>query len=125
MNFAFVFPGQGSQSVGMMAAYGESAVIRQAFAEAYVDALRRHFGWLKDWYQFAASGLGRSPLVERALVWLEANFPKALAADPAAHPVAGTTVEAVPARSDAPFTEAEGALILVKVGHLGATFLAP
>ena len=34
MNFAFVFPGQGSQSVGMMAAYGESAVIRQAFAEA-------------------------------------------------------------------------------------------
>jgi [acyl-carrier-protein] S-malonyltransferase len=34
MNFAFVFPGQGSQSVGMMAAYGESTVIRQAFAEA-------------------------------------------------------------------------------------------
>ena len=34
MNFAFVFPGQGSQSVGMMAAYGESAVIRQAFVEA-------------------------------------------------------------------------------------------
>ena len=34
MNFAFVFPGQGSQSVGMMAAYGESMVIRQAFAEA-------------------------------------------------------------------------------------------
>ena len=34
MNFAFVFPGQGSQSVGMMAAYGESAVVRQAFAEA-------------------------------------------------------------------------------------------
>ncbi|WP_374484909.1 ACP S-malonyltransferase [Zoogloea sp.] len=38
MNFAFVFPGQGSQSVGMMSAYGESAVIRQAFAEAS-DAL--------------------------------------------------------------------------------------
>jgi len=34
MNFAFVFPGQGSQSVGMMAAYGESAVIRETFAEA-------------------------------------------------------------------------------------------
>ena len=34
MNFAFVFPGQGSQSVGMMTAYGESAVIRQAFVEA-------------------------------------------------------------------------------------------
>jgi [acyl-carrier-protein] S-malonyltransferase len=38
MNFAFVFPGQGSQSVGMMTAYGESAVIRQTFAEAS-DAL--------------------------------------------------------------------------------------
>src|SRR5574343_874511 len=34
MKFAFVFPGQGSQSVGMMAAYGESAVIRACFAEA-------------------------------------------------------------------------------------------
>jgi aminoglycoside phosphotransferase (APT) family kinase protein len=43
-------------------------------------ALRRHFGWLKDWYQYAASGLGRSPLVERALVWLEENFPEDVAA---------------------------------------------
>lgn len=34
MSFAFVFPGQGSQSVGMMAAYGESAVIRATFDEA-------------------------------------------------------------------------------------------
>ena len=34
MAFALVFPGQGSQSVGMMAAYGESAVIRETFAEA-------------------------------------------------------------------------------------------
>lgn len=31
---AFVFPGQGSQSVGMMAAYGEDAVIRTTFDEA-------------------------------------------------------------------------------------------
>lgn len=38
MAFALVFPGQGSQSVGMMAAYGESAVIRETFAEAS-DAL--------------------------------------------------------------------------------------
>lgn len=43
-------------------------------------ALRRHFGWLKDWYQYAAAGLGRSPLVERALVWLEENFPEDVAA---------------------------------------------
>lgn len=34
MAFALVFPGQGSQSVGMMAAYGDSAVIRDTFAEA-------------------------------------------------------------------------------------------
>ena len=49
MNFAFVFPGQGSQSVGMMAAYGESAVIRQAFAEAS-DALGQ------DIWQMIAEG---------------------------------------------------------------------
>jgi [acyl-carrier-protein] S-malonyltransferase len=34
MTFAFVFPGQGSQSVGMMAAYGDSAVVRTTFDEA-------------------------------------------------------------------------------------------
>jgi len=34
MKFAFVFPGQGSQSVGMMAAYGDSAVVRDTFNEA-------------------------------------------------------------------------------------------
>ena len=34
MKFALVFPGQGSQSLGMMAAYGESAIVRSAFDEA-------------------------------------------------------------------------------------------
>jgi [acyl-carrier-protein] S-malonyltransferase len=34
MAFAFVFPGQGSQSVGMMNAYGDSAVVRATFDEA-------------------------------------------------------------------------------------------
>jgi [acyl-carrier-protein] S-malonyltransferase len=34
MTFAFVFPGQGSQSVGMMSAYGGSALIRATFDEA-------------------------------------------------------------------------------------------
>ncbi|AUL99738.1 [acyl-carrier-protein] S-malonyltransferase [Rhodocyclaceae bacterium] len=38
MSFALVFPGQGSQSVGMMAGYGENVVIRDTFAEAS-DAL--------------------------------------------------------------------------------------
>ncbi|WP_234796850.1 phosphotransferase family protein, partial [Mycolicibacterium porcinum] len=33
--------------------------------------LRRHFGWLKDWYEYAVPDIGRSPLVERALAWLE------------------------------------------------------
>jgi aminoglycoside phosphotransferase (APT) family kinase protein len=42
--------------------------------------LRRHFGWLKDWYEFAVPDIGRSALVERALAWLEANFPTDVAA---------------------------------------------
>ena len=42
--------------------------------------LRRHFGWLKDWYEFAVPDIGRSPLVERALAWLEDNFPADVAA---------------------------------------------
>ncbi len=34
MAFAFVFPGQGSQTVGMMAAYGDSSAVRSTFTEA-------------------------------------------------------------------------------------------
>lgn len=34
MKFALVFPGQGSQSVGMMAAYGDTAIVRDTFSEA-------------------------------------------------------------------------------------------
>ena len=34
MAFAFVFPGQGSQSVGMMSAYGDAAIVRATFDEA-------------------------------------------------------------------------------------------
>lgn len=34
MKFALVFPGQGSQSLGMMAAYGDSPIIRNTFDEA-------------------------------------------------------------------------------------------
>lgn len=34
MAFAFVFPGQGSQSVGMMSAYGDASVVRATFDEA-------------------------------------------------------------------------------------------
>jgi aminoglycoside phosphotransferase (APT) family kinase protein len=42
--------------------------------------LRRHFGWLKDWYAFAVPDIGRSSLVERSLAWLEENFPTEVAA---------------------------------------------
>ena len=34
MKFAFLFPGQGSQSVGMMQGFGDASVIRDTFAEA-------------------------------------------------------------------------------------------
>jgi [acyl-carrier-protein] S-malonyltransferase len=48
MKFAFVFPGQGSQSVGMMTGYGDHEVIRQTFVEA-ADTLKEDY-WrlLKD-----------------------------------------------------------------------------
>ena len=42
--------------------------------------LRRHFGWLKDWYGFAVPDIGRSALVEQALAWLEDTFPTDVAA---------------------------------------------
>ncbi|MDZ7884649.1 MAG: phosphotransferase family protein [Mycobacterium sp.] len=44
--------------------------------------LRRHFGWLKQWYEFAVPDIGRSPLVDRALGWLEEHFPTEVAASP-------------------------------------------
>lgn len=45
--------------------------------------LGRRFQWLKDWYRFAVPDVGRSPLVERALAWLEDNFPvEAASAEP-------------------------------------------
>ncbi len=39
------------------------------------NALRRNLNWLQSWYQFAVPDIGRSPLVEQALVWLETNWP--------------------------------------------------
>jgi aminoglycoside phosphotransferase (APT) family kinase protein len=44
------------------------------------NALRRNFNWLKSWYEFAVPDIGRSPLVERSLEWLEANWPEDVAA---------------------------------------------
>lgn len=49
MKFAFVYPGQGSQSLGMMAAYGDAPVVRATFDEASA-ALGR------DLWQLVADG---------------------------------------------------------------------
>jgi [acyl-carrier-protein] S-malonyltransferase len=53
MKFALVFPGQGSQFVGMMAAYGDAPVIRATFDEAS-NALGR------DLWQLVADGPAES-----------------------------------------------------------------
>jgi len=45
MKFAFVFPGQGSQTVGMLDAFGDSPVIRETLQEAS-DALGQDLGKL-------------------------------------------------------------------------------
>jgi [acyl-carrier-protein] S-malonyltransferase len=45
MRFAMVFPGQGSQSVGMLAGYGDTPIIRETLAEAS-DILKQDVGRL-------------------------------------------------------------------------------
>ena len=42
MKFAFFFPGQGSQSVGMMQGFGDLAIIRETFTEAS-DVLKKDY----------------------------------------------------------------------------------
>jgi aminoglycoside phosphotransferase (APT) family kinase protein len=39
------------------------------------NALRRHVEYTRKWYEFAAADVGRSPLIERTLSWLEDNWP--------------------------------------------------
>ncbi|OHV04929.1 phosphotransferase family protein [Mycobacterium talmoniae] len=43
-------------------------------------ALRRHFNWVRSWYEFAVPDIGRSPLLERTFDWLEAHWPGEVAA---------------------------------------------
>ncbi|OBI09970.1 phosphotransferase family protein [Mycobacterium scrofulaceum] len=38
-------------------------------------ALRRHFNWVRSWYDFAVPDIGRSPLLERTFAWLEEHWP--------------------------------------------------
>ena len=45
MKFAMVFPGQGSQSVGMLAGYGDAPIVRETLAEAS-DILKQDVGRL-------------------------------------------------------------------------------
>lgn len=44
------------------------------------STLRRHFNWLKEWYEFAVPDVGRSALVDKAITWLEEHFPHDVAA---------------------------------------------
>ncbi|MEP9393108.1 phosphotransferase family protein [Gordonia sp. VNQ95] len=37
--------------------------------------LGSRFSWLVEWYDSSAAAIGRSPLVDRALIWLRENFP--------------------------------------------------
>src|SRR5246127_2453878 len=43
-------------------------------------ALRRHFNWVRSWYDFAVPEIGRSPLLERTFEWLEDSWPHDAAA---------------------------------------------
>ncbi|MCV7197529.1 phosphotransferase family protein [Mycobacterium angelicum] len=43
-------------------------------------ALRRHFSWVRSWYDFAVPDIGRSALLERTFEWLESNWPSDAAA---------------------------------------------
>jgi aminoglycoside phosphotransferase (APT) family kinase protein len=43
-------------------------------------ALRRHFNWVRSWYDFAVPDIGRSPLLERTFGWLDENWPHQVAA---------------------------------------------
>ena len=43
-------------------------------------ALRRHFNWVRSWYDFAVPDIGRSPLLERTFAWLQDHWPDEVAA---------------------------------------------
>lgn len=39
------------------------------------DALTQRFRWMRDWYDFSAADLTRSPLIDRCVQWLQDNWP--------------------------------------------------
>ena len=69
-------------SVGVLARLHAIPDAEQTFGFLAPDTsgatmLERNLAALRGWYEWAAADLGRSPLVERALGWLEANLPAA------------------------------------------------
>lgn len=74
------------RTVGVLAALHSIPDAQQVFGFLQdVDppgetALHRHFGWLKNWYEFSVPDIGRSSLVDRALTWLDDHFPDDVAA---------------------------------------------
>jgi aminoglycoside phosphotransferase (APT) family kinase protein len=44
------------------------------------NTLKRHFDWVRSWYDFAVPDVGPSPLLERTFSWLEANWPQKVSA---------------------------------------------
>jgi aminoglycoside phosphotransferase (APT) family kinase protein len=43
--------------------------------DAGQSALRRHFAWVRSWYEFAVPDIGRSALLERTFDWLHEHWP--------------------------------------------------
>jgi len=43
--------------------------------------LERNLAWVRSWYDWSVPDLGRSPIAERTLAWLEAHLPDTSAAD--------------------------------------------
>ena len=54
---------------------GEDVWLPQPRGRHGDTALRKHFNWVRSWYDFAVPDIGRSPLLERTFEWLEDNWP--------------------------------------------------
>jgi aminoglycoside phosphotransferase (APT) family kinase protein len=72
-------------TVGVLAKLHSIPNAEQTFAflsegQAGDTALRRHFNWVRSWYDFAVPDIGRSTLLERTFQWLEDNWPHQVAA---------------------------------------------
>jgi aminoglycoside phosphotransferase (APT) family kinase protein len=69
-------------TVGVLAQLHAIPGSAQSFAFLDLDLagttpLERHLTRTRDWYEYAVAAIGRSPLIDRGLRWLEANVPVA------------------------------------------------